>query len=177
MKQFITIILEDSNSAKSVKLPYRSYVKNAKPAFVLWETIPQAKMSLMSYYKSFAGPEMDKLLGNTDSNYVRGFVINMAPSFLVYSWAGQILHEEIAQGLKTNAAKLKLPILDYPSLYESTVMGHFQKNWIFPVVYNEGSLRANLTNEILKQFNKEEKIKDLFKLTDQQWQAILNDAW
>lgn len=177
MKQLTTFLIEDANTAKDFKLPYKSYVKNAKPAYVLWEVLPHAKMILKSYYKSFASPEMDRLLGNTDPNYVRGFVINMAPSFLVYSWAGKILHDEIARALKANAAKLKLPILDYPSLYESTIMGHFQKNWVFPVVYNEGILRSNLNTDILKQFNKEEKIKDLFKLTDQQWQDMLDDAW
>jgi hypothetical protein len=177
MKQLATILVEDANSAKDVKLPYKSYVKGAKSAYMLWEMVPHGKMAMQSYYKSFASPEMDKLLGNTEPGYVRGFVINMVPAFLVYSWAGKILHEEIARGLKANAAKLKLPELDYPSLYESTIMGHFQKNWVFPVIYNEGSLRANLTNAILKQFNKEEKIKDLFKLTDQQWKNMLEDAW
>lgn len=177
MKRLSTLIIEDANSAKDVKLPYKSYIKNAKPAYVLWESIPQAKMAMNSYYKTFASPEMDKLLGNTEAGYVRGFVINMSPSFLVYSWAGTILHEEIARGLQSNAAKLKLPTLDYVSLYESTIMGHFQKNWIFPVVYNEGSVRANLTRKILLQFNKEEKIKELFRLSDQQWTDMLDDAW
>jgi hypothetical protein len=106
MKHLTTFLIEDANSAKSVKLSYKSHVKNALPAYVLWEKIPQNKMSLMSYYKSFANPEMDKLMGNRDPNYVRGFVINMAPSFLVYSWAGKILHEEIARGL---SKKLGIP--------------------------------------------------------------------
>jgi hypothetical protein len=38
-------------------------------------------------------------------------------------------------------------------------------------------LRSNLNLDILKQFNKEENLKELLKLTDQQWKSMLEDAW
>lgn len=177
MKQAI-FLLEDSKSGKSIKVPVRaSYKPSVKVVFTLWERVPQTSFNLVSYLKSFASDMIDKLFGNENPRYYRSIIINESSYFIVFVWSGDILHEEVVRGLTTNREKLKLPSYNYDDLYQSSIGGYFQKNWCFPVVYDGGTVRSNLTKKQLIQFAKEEDGKNKLNISDTQWKTMLEEAW
>ena len=114
---------------------------------------------------------------NDEGGYYRGLIINTSPTFTIFTWSGTILHEEIVRAITKERSKLKIPPLNYDSLYQSSIDGYFQDNWCFPSVYDAGTIRANLTKDNLIEFNKEMGIKKKFRLTDQQWTKMLSESW
>lgn len=175
---YAIILLEDAKSAKSLKVPIRtSHDLKLKVLFTLWERVPKESFNLVSYLKSFASDMIDKLFGNKEPRYYRSIIINETSGFVVFTWNGDILHEDVVKGLTTNKEKLKIPSYNYSDLYDSSLGGYFQTNWCFPVVYDNGTVRSNLTKKQLIQFAKEEDGKNQLNISDSQWKTMLDEAW
>lgn len=184
MKNIIFMLVEDSKTAKSATVPITSNFIKIKTAYTLWERVNQSSFNLKSYMKSFQNEMVLKLMGlykspglSIDGNYFRGIIISESNQFLIFTWNGNIPHEEFTISLSASQNQLNIPKYNYNTLYMNSMSGKFQTNWCFPYVSDDDNISTNLTKANLIKFEKEVDGKNKLKISDIQWKSMLDEAW
>lgn len=176
MKHFISLSTPILNYEEFLKLPISDYKGTNRPISLLWETVPQKSFSLGTYLKSLNNESIGKAL-NCEAGYYRVLIYNSNPNLAVFVWGADDLHNAISDGLTKNARILKLPNINFYQEYVNSIAGNFGEKWCFPIIYDNGDISTNISGKRLIKFNDEKSIKQLLKITDSQWQNILDDAF
>lgn len=175
MKKFINLIIENANTATSIKVPFQGYGQIGKTglALVLFEKQKINNFNVLNYMKSFKTEIINKLL-NTSRNYFRGLIIKQGQELLIFVWTGDIPHADLVDSLKKS---ILVPSLNYPVMYASSMNGNFSDDWCFPLVFTDNKVRSNLSQKHLKTFNFLKDIKKILNLSDEDWNFMLDSAW
>lgn len=134
MKSFATFIQEDFNSNGATQFILKVGPKTTP---IFYEKLPKRPFNLNRYLKTFENSTANSTL-NLNSGPIRGLIFSTETNYLVFIFAGYILHVLIALALKTE--KGQYPALDYLKIYndsydidEDEVLSN---QWCFPFIYD-----------------------------------------
>ena len=156
-----------------IKAPISRSFKKSNSVNILWEKVSQKTFRLGSYLKSISNDGIAKAL-DAEIGYYRVLIYNDHPNFLIFIWNAEVLHSDIASSLSKIVG---LSHIKYNKEYENSLGGVFGNQWCFPIVYDGGKMRSNITKERLIKFNHEKSISSLLKISDDQWQFFLDEAF
>lgn len=143
---------------------------------VIWEQENQKNFNLKRFYKTYSSEEVDKLFMNTFPRYYRGMVIVEKNNIFGFIWSGDVSHEDLNTALDKNQEKLNIPHYSYLKLYTDARYGRFYTPWLFPIVFDEGQLRANLNKASLEKLEQFGGVKTL-GLSSSDWETIKEESW
>lgn len=176
MKHFIALAASILQFEEFLNLPISGFRGSKRSVSLLWETTAQKSFRLGTYLKSLNNASIGDAL-DCEAGYYRVLIYNSNPNFTIFVWGADSLHNDVSKGLTKNASELKLPNINFYQEYLNSMKGEFGDNWCFPVVYDKGGISTNIYKRLLIKFDHDKSVKQILKITDSQWQTILDEAF
>ena len=113
----------------------------------------------------------------TTTNDYRSLIYSTPNGFDVFVWSAAIQHAQMTRSLDVNKNLNKYPngikyVYSYNECQILMKGDEVGSVWCFPFVIWQGSIVSNLESRALDVLNDEKKFKNVFQISDNQWESL-----